>query len=214
MTRPNRRRIDAIDPNRNALADDVVITGGTIDGTPIGNTTPAAGAFAALTMSTPATDWRKFLGADRVTVATVGTWTKTRLSEGLNVLRHTAADNTSVLSIDITEELRAASSKGFKLATIDVFFTNGTADLDAHSATLDSVTFNATTVAPTVTSIPITGALVVGQNANVQKSTLTVTTPAFLTAEDKLVLELTVNAAATSAFDFYGIRLNYTRNNL
>lgn len=168
----------------------------------------------AITSSTAKSDYRKFLGAADVSVATVGTWTMTRTAQALNVLRHTAADDTSVLAIDITEPLRSTASKGLSLATIDVFWENATADLDAHSATLDGVTFNATTVDPTVTSMPITGTLAVGQHANVQKATLTVTTPAFLTTQDKVVLEITVNAGATSAYDFHGVRLNFSRNDL
>lgn len=160
------------------------------------------------------TDYNVFLGIEDVVVQTVGTWTPTRLSQALVALRHTAADNTSVLVIDITQELRTTALKGFQLNTIDVIFENGTADLDAHSATLDRVAY-ADSTTEAVTSLPITGTLGVGQDADPQVDRLTVTTPAFeVTALTKVVLEVTVDAAATSAYDFIGCILNFTRNDL
>lgn len=167
-----------------------------------------------ITQVTGKSDFDKFLGIDSVVVSTVGTWTATRVSQGLAALRHTAADNTSILVIDITEELRTAASKGFQLNTMDVIFSNATADLDAHTATLDRITY-ADSVAAVVTSMPITGTLGVGQDADPQVDTLTVTTPAFeVTVATKIVLEITVNAAATSAYDYIGTVLNFTRNDL
>ncbi|MEE8208539.1 MAG: hypothetical protein V3T88_06270 [Nitrosomonadaceae bacterium] len=172
-------------------------------------------AFAGtITQVTGKTDYNKFLGVDSVIVSTVGTWTATRGAQALVFLRHTAADNTSVLAIDITEELRAAASKGFQLNTMDVIFENATADLDAHSATLDRVTY-ADSTTEAVTSMPITGTLGVGQDADPQVDRLTVTTPAFeVTALTKVVLEITVDAATTSAYDYIGTVLNFTRNDL
>lgn len=167
-----------------------------------------------ITQVTGKTDYNKFLGIDSVVVSTVGTWTPTRQAQGLAVLRHTAADDTSVLMIDITEELRTAASKGFQLNTMDIIFANATADLDAHTATLDRITY-ADSTAEVVTSMPITGTLGVGQDADPQVDRLTVTTPAFeTTALTKIVLEITVNAATTSAYDFIGTVLNFTRNDL
>jgi len=161
------------------------------------------------------TDYERFLGIEKVVVATTGTWTATRGAQALPVLRHTAADNTSILVIDITEELRTAASKGLQLATFDVLFENATADLDAHTVTLDTVLY-ADSVAEAVTSIAITGALGVGQDADTQIDAVTITTPAYWrnAAVDKAVIEITVNAAATSAYDFVGIKLKYTRNTL
>jgi len=172
-------------------------------------------AFAGtITQVTGKTDYNKFLGIDSVVVTTVGTFTATRESQGLAVLRKTAADNTSVLMIDITEELRTTAAKGFQLNTMDVVFANATADLDAHSATLDRITY-ADSTTEVVTTMPITGTLGVGQDADPQVDRLTVTTPAFeVTALTKIVLEITVDAAATSAYDYIGTVLNFTRNDL
>ena len=168
----------------------------------------------AVTSTAAKIDYDKFLGIDSVVVTTVGTFTATRESQGLAVLRHTAADDTSVLMIDITEILRTTASKGFQLDTMDIVFANATADLDAHSATLDRITY-ADSTTEVVTSMPITGTLGVGQDADPQVDRLTVTTPAFeITALTKIVLEITVNAAATSAYDYIGTVLNFTRNDL
>lgn len=167
-----------------------------------------------VTQVTGKSDYDVFLGIDSIVVTTVGTWTATRAAQGLVVLRHTAADNTSVLAIDITQELRTTALKGFQLNTMDVIFENATADLDAHSATLDRITY-ADSTTEVVTSMPITGTLGVGQDTDPQVDRLTVTTPAFeVTALTKIVLEVTVDAAATSAYDFIGVVLNFTRNDL
>ncbi len=159
------------------------------------------------------TDYEKFLGPNQVTVATVGTWTITRTAQALVNLTHTDADDTSVLLIDILPDIRIAAGKGFQLNTMDVIFENATADLDAHSATLDRVVYVDSTV-EAVTSLPITGTLAVGQDADPQVDVLTVTTPGFeVTTLSKVVLEITVDAAATSVFKFHGVVLNFTREN-
>ncbi len=174
----------------------------------------AVTATGAITTTSAKTDYDKFLGIDSLILATVGTFTITRESKGLVVSRKSAADDTSVLMIDITEELRTTASKGLQLDTMDVIFSNGTADLDAHSATLSRITY-ADSTTEVVTDMPITGTLGVGQDADPQVDRLTVTTPAFeVTALTKVVLEITVDAAATSAYDYIGTVLNFTRNDL
>ena len=171
-----------------------------------------AQATANFVLDINLTDFNKFLGIEHVVVSTVGTWTPTRAAQGLAVLRHTAADDTSILMIDITEELRTTAAKGFQLDTIDVVFDIGTADLDAHTATLDRITYAESTTT-VVTSMPITGTLGINQIPHVDR--LTVTTPVFeVTPLTKIVLEITVNAAATSAYDYAGAVLNFTRNDL
>ena len=163
--------------------------------------------------TTEKTDFRKFYGYDKVSTNGVGTWAKTRAARGLWVLRHTAAAETTILGIDITEVMRSTASKGLKLNSIDVIFENATADLNALTATLDRILY-IDSEAETVTNIPLTGSLGVGQDADPQIDTLTVTTPAYATAGHKYVLEISVNAALTSAYDFIGVQLNFARNDL
>jgi len=174
----------------------------------------AVTATGAITTTSAKTDYDKFLGIDSVILATTGTFTTTRESKGLVVSRKSAADDTSILMIDITEELRTTASKGFQLNTMDVIFANSTADLEAHSATLSRITY-ADSTTEVVADMPITGTLGVGQDADPQIDRLTVTTPAFeVTALTKVVLEITVDAATTSTYDYIGTVLNFTRNDL
>lgn len=176
-----------------------------------------AGAVAssgAITSSTEQTDEHMWLGSEFVFAKSAGTWTQTRIAQADYGLVHTASTTAAILSIDITNEIRTTASKGFKLTTIDVSFKNITANMDAHSATLDKVC-SANNAANVVTSVPITGTLHTATQANPYLDTLTVTSPAYLnTADCHYILEITADAAATSAYTFYGVSLNFSANRL
>src|ERR1700722_3600117 len=86
-------------------------------------------------------DNQKMVGINEAILETAGTWTKTRIAQGDYSLRHTAAANTSILGIDITEAIRTGASKGLQLASIDVIHKIGTAAILAHTATLQSVSY-------------------------------------------------------------------------
>lgn len=153
---------------------------------------------------------QQVIGINEILIASVGTWTRTRIAQGNYVLRHTAADDTSVIGIDITEAIRTAASKGLRIDSIDVIYSIGTLALDAHTLTLDKIAY-ADNVAVAVTSVPLTGSLSVATQANPYVTNIAVTTPAFdNTADSKYVLELTVDAAATSDYDFYGLNLRFS----
>lgn len=165
-----------------------------------------------LTVDTDVTDYQQIVGINEILIASVGTWTRTRVAQANYVLRHTDADDTSVIGIDITPAIRAAAGRGFKLASLDVVYSIGTLALDAHSLTLDKVAY-ANNVAVAVTSVPITGTLATATQAQPYLTNVTVDTPAFdVTANSKYVAELTVNAAATSVYDFYGLNLHFTKS--
>jgi hypothetical protein len=160
------------------------------------------------------TDYQQPVGLENIIAISAGTWTITRIAEGDYVYRHTAADDTSIIGININPVIRIAAAKGFKLDSIDVIYSIGTLALDAHTATLDLITY-ANNTAVAVTSVPLTGTLATATQANPYVTNLAVTTPAYdVTADTKYVFELTVNAAATSAYDFYGLMLRFTRNDL
>lgn len=162
------------------------------------------GAASALT-------YQKMISLSDLLLANAGTWTMTRVAQGDYALVHTAADDTTILSFDITPMLQSAASKGFKLNSLDVIYSVGTLALDAHSLTLDSVVY-ANNAANVITSVPLTGALATATQANPYVTNLAVTTPAYLnTADAKYVIELTVNAAATSDYSLYGINLRFNQ---
>lgn len=165
-----------------------------------------------LQTTTDVTDYQQFVSLNEILLASVGTWTMTRIAQGDYVLRHTAANDTSVIALYITPQIRAASGRGFKLASIDVGYSIGTLALDAHSMTLDKINY-ANNAAVTVTSVPLTGSLATATQANPYLTNLAVSTPAFdNTVVSKYVAELTVDAAATSAYDLYGFNLHFTKS--
>ncbi len=154
---------------------------------------------------------QEFLGINDILAFSAGTWTTTRIAQGNYVSRHTAADDTAIIGIDITPAIVVAASKGFRLDSFDVIYSIGTLAMDAHSATLDRIAY-ANNVAVSVTSIPITATLATATQANPYVTNCTVTTPAFdITADSKYVLEITANNSATSAYDFYGVMLRFSQ---
>lgn len=154
---------------------------------------------------------QQFLGINDVVLFGTGTWTTTRIAEGNYVKRHTAADETSIIAIDITPAIVVAASKGFRLDSFDYMYSIGTAALDAHSLTLDRIAY-ANNVAVSVTSIAVTSTLATATQANPYLTNSTVNTPAFdVTADSKYVLEITVNNSLTSAYDFYGVMLRFSQ---
>lgn len=160
------------------------------------------------------TDYLKFLGLKDVLNYSVGTWTTTRVARGDYVKRKTATDEAAIIAIDITEELRSTASKGFKLVSFDVIFRNITASLDAHSVTLDKLTYTDSATV-TTTSVSITGTLGTTTDADPQIDNVVIDVPAFnVTDDSKYVMELTVDAAATSVYDFIGVLLKYTRDDV
>ena len=154
---------------------------------------------------------QQFLGIEAVINFGTGTWTTTRIAQGNYVKRHTAGDETSIIAVDITPQIRVAASKGFRLDSFDYVYSIGTLAMDAHTVTLDLITY-ANNVAVAVTSVPLTGSLNTATQANPYVTNIAVTTPAFdVTADTKYVMEITANNSATSAYDFYGVMLRFSR---
>lgn len=154
---------------------------------------------------------QEFVGISEVLTFGTGTWTVTRLAQGNYVSRHTPANETSIIGIDLTPMIRTAASKGFRLDSFDLVYAIAANPLDAHSAVLDRIAY-ADNVAVSVTSVPITATLATATQANPYVTNCTVTTPAFdNTADSKYVLEVTVDNAAASEYDFYGVMLRFSQ---
>lgn len=177
-----------------------------------GNISDSGIAYTSLlTTSSVVSDYQEFIPLTNILINSVGTWTRTRVAQGNYSLVHTPADDTSVIGIDITPNLRAATSKGFILASIDVIYTIATLALDAHTLSFQSVAY-ANNAAVAVTSVALTGSLATATQTNPYVTNLAVTTPGYLnTACAKYNLELTVNAAATSVYSFYGLNLHFSQ---
>lgn len=175
--------------------------------------TDATRAVTAATLAgKAATDWKKFVGLTNVLAYSAGTWTRTRVAASDYVQRKTAAVDTTIIGIDITDEYRTASLRGYKLNNFNIIYRNTTADLTGHSINLDAVSYTDTGVV-TITNVPLNGGgtLLFTQNANPRVQTKEITTPAYFIAGHKYVMELTVTSAATSVYDFIGIILNFTK---
>jgi len=154
---------------------------------------------------------QQFVGIQSVLLFGTGTWTTTRIAQGNYVKRHTPGDETSIIGVDITPAIRVAASKGFRLDSFDLIYAIAANALDAHSATLDRIAY-VNNVAVSVTSIPITATLATATQANPYVTNCTVTTPAFdVTADSKYILEVTVNNAAASEYDYYGVMLRFSQ---
>ena len=142
-------------------------------------------------------------------------WTNVRLAANNVVLSKDQGDDTATVSSPSLRPLiRTTTSKGFKITSIDVVYSIGTANMDAHSAVLSDVTY-ANNVAVAVTSHggSLAGTLATATDANPYVTTLTPGTPAYDNgALTDLRLELTVDTAATSDYDLYGIFVNYSFN--
>jgi hypothetical protein len=154
---------------------------------------------------------QQFVGLKDILNFSAGTWTTTRIAQGNYVSRHTAAADTTIIGIDITPMIRTTASKGFRLDSFDVIYSIGTLALNAHTATLDRIAY-ANNVAVSITSVPITVTLATATQAQPYATNAAINTPAFdITADSKYIIEVTVNAAATSAYDFYGIMLKFSQ---
>jgi len=153
---------------------------------------------------------QEFVGIPAVLTFGTGTWTVTRIAQGNYVSRHTPGDETSIIAIDITPQLRAAASKGFRLDSFDAIYAIAANALDAQSVTLNRIVY-ANNVAVSSTSVAITGTLATATQANPYVTNVAVDVPAFvITADTKYVIELSVNNAAASEYDFYGMNLRFS----
>jgi len=154
---------------------------------------------------------QQFVGLSNVLAFSVGTWTTTRIAAGNYGSVKTQADETAIIGIDITPAIRVAASKGFRLDSFDVIYGIATLALDAHSVTLSRVAY-ANNVAVSVTSVPLTVTLATATQANPYVTNAAVATPAFdITADSKYVAEISVNAAATSDYTYYGLMLKFSQ---
>lgn len=159
-----------------------------------------------------ATSYQKFICINEVLLETSGSWLTVREGQGDYVSRKSPADDTSTLGIDLTPAITTAIDKGLKLTSIDVIYKIGVEALDAHTVVLDRVEY-ANNVAVSVNAIGLTGSLATAVQANPYVTNIAVTNPIFNNvAASKYIVELTVDAAATTAYDFNGLVMHFDKN--
>lgn len=149
---------------------------------------------------------------------TVGAWVDTvsPTTALIYMKKRTAAAATNQCIIPIPIPQNSVALKGALLKSIDIWwettvaaFTTLTALISRATEPLDTVAY-AAPAAPAFTydALNLTNAARIAVEQ--RKMTLTVTTPFFLATDDQVYVDITLVAAATTQFDFYGARANYT----
>jgi hypothetical protein len=143
-----------------------------------------------------------------------GTWT---LGDASNVVRtvRTAADALFTVYVPVLTPQNARALKGARLKSVDVFYKVATADADDFAtAELEKMALKVTGSA--ISGAAVSVALDSGHDTAAKRKaqgdhmlTLTLTVPSWVDEDDVYWLKLVVDAAATTVFTFFGVRVNY-----
>jgi len=156
-------------------------------------------------------DYQQFVGLESILAHTAGAWSIQRNGAGDYINAKTPAADSSVTGFDITPQLRAAANKGFRLQSIDVIYDIGVLAVTTHTGALYSVSYT-NNAANVITNIPLTGSLSTAVQTFSYLTNLAVTTPAFLNVSAaKYVFEISLVAAATSAYAQVGLNLHFSK---
>ena len=149
---------------------------------------------------------------------TVGAWVDTvsPTTALVYMKKRTAAAATNQCIIPICLPQNSVAQKGAYLKSIDIWFettvaahTTLTALISRATKPADTVAYGApAALAFTYDSLNDTNAKRVAVEQ--RKMTLTITTPFWVAADDQVYVDLTLIEAATTQFDFYGARANFT----
>ena len=157
----------------------------------------------------------KFISPSKIQ-KTLGTWTPTYANNAWGDVR-TAAGASFVLLIPVGIESNDSAFKGSKLKSIDVYWTNATADLTAFTVALNKQTLPANAAAlagAEVTAVTLdAGNDTAAERYTQAAHTMTVTldTPAWIDDAESYFLALSVTAHANSVFTLWGARINFTK---
>lgn len=145
-----------------------------------------------------------------------GTWSDAVASNVWSKNR-AAADASFVLKIPICPPVQSSRGlKGAYLKSIDVWYEVGTAALDSLAAAVYRATLpanGAAFAAPAAQSFTYDGAHDAANEritADEHRMTLSLAAPFWVDDDDQVTVELSVDAAATSVFKYYGARANFT----
>ena len=140
-------------------------------------------------------------------VPTVGTWAFA-IASNITTLNKTAGDNTSVLSIPILTPQNSQVNAGGKLVSVDIYYINATANLDAMSAKVWKATLPAQAGTLSTAEVPSTSTFVLTQTQN--KVTIEIDDPIYIAEDEDVYVELTIDAAAASVVKLQAVVANYT----
>lgn len=159
------------------------------------------------------TGFSQFIPPTQASVSS-GTWSLTDASNVVRYVRN-AADSTFNLFIPLLTPANARALKGARLKSIDVFYKIATAACD------DFATVEVSKMALKANGSAITGEAASvtldadHDTANERKAlgdhtlTISLNAPAWVDEDDVYWLKLGVDAAATSVFTFFGVRVNF-----
>lgn len=145
-----------------------------------------------------------------------GTWAAA-ISSNVVSMDRSAADAAFTALIPIQVDSNSVALKGSKLASIDVWYSIGTADADDFATVeLEKVVLSADDTAPAGSAVDTTcdGGHDSAAERKAQDSdhcmTVSLDTPAWVDDGDFYWLQLVVDCAAGTVFKFFGARANFT----
>lgn len=145
-----------------------------------------------------------------------GTWSQAAGQvAGTIVVKNAAADATTVCNIPVILPSNSVTQKGAYLKSIEVDFEILTAACDALSAVVNKVTRGADGSAATVAAQTFTydaGHDTAAERIDVDqhKMTLTLSTPIWIDNDEYVLVEVTMDRAATTVVECLGAVANYT----
>lgn len=157
---------------------------------------------------------------DNLCTFLTGTWTRTRGAVGDYYTLHSAADEAGTIivpinhamleSADTPDVTKGEVALGPRINSLVPVYRLLTAAMDAAPSATLQTTVLADGAALASTNRPVTGTLGnVAHATNLNADVLTVTTPFVLDNTMECTLEITLDHAATSVFQFFGCRVNY-----
>jgi len=162
------------------------------------------------------TQMSKFLEANRA-MKSAGTWTeKETATADVWCIERTAADGTFNLRIPVELEGNSDGKKGCRLEKISVWYVVKVAALDALAAKIYKVTMQGDG-GELVAGSELAFGYDAGHDAANERvdvdehvMTLTLEEPVWIGAGESVFVELAVDAAATSVFEYLGAKVDYT----
>jgi hypothetical protein len=144
---------------------------------------------------------------------TVGTWTQTAASN-LWTANKTAGADTSILKVPCPVSGSSDAGNGNKLKSITIEWVNATKDINDITAVLQIATLPAqagthSKTTPAVTYDAAHDTTAERKTQAQHRMIISITDPFFIGQYEDVYLELTVNAADTSAFKLQGVGWNF-----
>ena len=146
-----------------------------------------------------------------------GTWTDAAGAVAGTICKSkAAADETAVVTVPVCLPGNSGARKGSYVKSIEVFWEVLTAAMDAVTPVINLARLPADTAAFAAV-VAQTFAYDAGHDTAAKrltldqhKMTLTLSAPLWLDDDDVLLVQMTFDAAATSALTFFGAKVNYT----